>query len=68
RVVVFESDPCAMAERYAAVEFNGANYYRGNCTAPNQCTCTCWGEFDMDDCETFQTNCDGPWQVRLHRA
>lgn len=28
RVVAFESDPCAMTERYAAVEFNGASYYR----------------------------------------
>lgn len=28
RVVAFESDPCAMAERYAAVQFNGANYHR----------------------------------------
>lgn len=28
RVAFFESDPCAMAERYDAVEFNGAKYYR----------------------------------------
>lgn len=28
RVVAFESDPCAMAERYAPVEHNGAQYYR----------------------------------------
>eukprot|EP00903_Cladosiphon_okamuranus_P018631 g17149.t3 len=65
RVVEFETDPCAMEERYAPVEHNGARYYRGNCTAPNQCTCTCWAEFDVDDCETFQTNCDGPWQDPL---
>lgn len=39
------------------------NHTRGNCTAPNQCTCTCWAEFDVDDCANFQTNCDGPWQV-----
>ena len=28
RVVAFESDPCAMSERYAAVEHEGAHYYR----------------------------------------
>ena len=28
RVVAFESDPCAMSERYAAVEHEGAYYYR----------------------------------------
>jgi len=31
RVVAFESDPCAMEERYAAVEHNGAQYYRCCC-------------------------------------
>lgn len=28
RVIAFESDPCAMEERYAAVEFEGAHYFR----------------------------------------
>lgn len=28
RVVAFETDPCAMEERYAPVEHNGAQYYR----------------------------------------
>ncbi|CAM9450628.1 unnamed protein product [Ascophyllum nodosum] len=62
RVASFESDPCKMTDRYAPVEHEGALYYRGNCTAPNQCTCMCWEAFDVDDCKTFQTNCDGPWQ------
>lgn len=28
RVVAFEVDPCSMAERYAPVEHNGAQFYR----------------------------------------
>lgn len=28
RVVAFESDPCAMQERYAAVDYRGAKFYR----------------------------------------
>lgn len=28
RVVAFESDPCAMEERYAAVDYKGASYFR----------------------------------------
>lgn len=28
RVVAFESDPCAMEERYAAVTYNEAQYFR----------------------------------------
>lgn len=27
-VIAFEFDPCAMEERYAAVHFEGANYFR----------------------------------------
>lgn len=28
RVVYFESDPCAMQERYAPVEYEGGEYFR----------------------------------------
>lgn len=28
RVNSFETDPCAMADRYAPVDYNGAQYYR----------------------------------------
>lgn len=39
RVVAFESDPCAMKERYAAVEHEGAQYYR---YILRGCLCSIW--------------------------
>lgn len=36
RVVAFETDPCAMEERYAPVEYNGAQYYRYTAGAQGQ--------------------------------
>lgn len=69
--VRFRYDYCDLCFHWLsslAVVVLSRNLERGNCTAPNQCTCTCWAEFDVDDCETFQTNCDGPWQVRVHAA
>ncbi len=44
---------------------DGVPYLRGNCTAPNQCTCTCFGMYDSEDCSENEENCEGPWQDPL---
>jgi DNA-binding beta-propeller fold protein YncE len=58
KVIAFESDPCGMKAL-------GSGIARGNCTAPNQCTCTCNKAYDADDCAATKENCEGPWQDPL---
>ncbi|CAM9417789.1 unnamed protein product [Discosporangium mesarthrocarpum] len=77
RIISFESDPCAMKDRYPLVQHEGASYARqdagvgarishaGNCTAPNQCSCVCWDAYDVEECDELSENCDGPWQDPL---
>ncbi len=50
---------------YPPVIKDGVAYLRGNCTAPNQCTCTCFGMHDTEDCQAYDENCERPWQDPL---
>ncbi len=65
QVAEFESDPCSMRMLYPPVIKDGVSYLRVNCTAPNQCTCTCFGMYDREDCKTYKENCEKPWKDPL---
>jgi len=47
---------------YDFEEWNGGYYLRGNCTAPNHCTCLCKEAYDPHDCINKDINCEGAWQ------
>jgi len=65
KVVAFELDPCGLEALYDPVEYKGRELTRGNCTAPNQCTCLCFDEYNPHDCHAYDTNCRGPFQDPL---
>mmetsp|Transcript_33817 Transcript_33817/g.41480 ORF Transcript_33817/g.41480 Transcript_33817/m.41480 type:complete len:173 (+) Transcript_33817:178-696(+) len=47
---------------------DGVEYYRGNCTLPNQCTCLCKGYYDYEMCRTYGGRyCDTPFHDPLFR-
>ncbi|KAG5183802.1 hypothetical protein JKP88DRAFT_257596 [Tribonema minus] len=67
KVHAFESDPCSMRALHQPHLWDGAWYTRGNCTAPNRCTCTCWEAHSPQACAARKEGCEGPWQDPLVR-
>jgi hypothetical protein len=73
KVHSFESDPCQMLGLYDPEFYDGADYARGNCTLPNQCTCFCKWQFNPHTCHLsggsgrsgISNPCNGPWQDPL---
>ena len=66
----FENDPCTMLEIHDYELFEGYYAVRGNCTAPNECTCFCKAEFQADMCAADDSLdiCAGPFQDPMLRA
>jgi len=62
KVVAFELDPCGLEILYGTEEVDGVDYLRGNCTAPNECTCLCKYDYNPHDCHAWDENCWGPFQ------
>ena len=62
KVNYFETDPCTMREITVPRMDKGTEYYRGNCTLPNQCTCHCFWSYIPTMCFTSKENCTAPWQ------
>jgi hypothetical protein len=62
-----------MTGLYKPVLWQGAAHSRGNCTAPNRCTCTCFAQHESQRCSTKRrgarrtVDCRGPWQDPLQK-
>ena len=62
KINYFETDPCTMQDISVPRLDEGTEYYRGNCTLPNQCTCHCFWSYYPSMCFTNGNNCTAPWQ------
>lgn len=65
KIISFESDPCGYEALYGVRGWQGTKYARGNCSAPNVCTCLCKDTYSPKDCKKTGKHCDGPWQDTL---
>jgi len=63
KVHTFETDPCSLSDIYKPTVVEGGEYYSGNCTLPNMCTCHCFAAYSPDMCTVMENDaCDAPWQ------
>ena len=65
KVISFETDPCGFEAQYGVKGWKGTKYARGNCSAPNVCTCLCKDAYNPKKCKKTGKGCDGPWQDTL---
>lgn len=66
-VHAFEQHPCSLQGVYEPERIGRVIHSRGNCSAPNTCSCLCKAKYFFTACDRDDLYCRGPWQDPMVR-